>query len=343
MGLGRVKYRRSTMHTIGSALSFVLFRWHQRTHLYVYLVVLSVACLISYNQPFGLLFNWTHIVPETPAIIPVRNALISQQKQDQRQAYEWLDQVAKNAKDYPQLISNETGQSRFYDFLQTKASNSLPSLYHLFHTPLHTPTNPHAETDERIIISILYSQQDTSHREGKFYVGQVLHRLLKHHHSRFIITLCENNNTHEKVSDEIDLIRRLVPVFLVDTILPDGVFNIYEQEKQAHLQCILANFQSFANVKYLLLLQDDAEPAHDDFYDRFVSLIDDRIKHQWPEEGHRQQPAFVKIYHPRWLVDYLHPSVFIIVQLIATSLFLTSLLVIALHWFHKMADVSSNQ
>ena len=81
---------------------------------------------------------------------------------------------------------------------------------------------------------------------------------------------------------------------------------MYEQEKQAHLQCIQANFQSFPNVDYFLLLQDDAQPIDKNFYYYLSSLIDNRIKQQWPLNSYRQQPAFIKIYHPRWLIDYLH-------------------------------------
>ncbi|UJR23350.1 hypothetical protein I4U23_026362 [Adineta vaga] len=323
MFLSRLKYRRNIINSITSCLSFILFRWHQRIHLYIHLIVLFIASYISYHQPFGLLFNLRHIVPENSATNSVRDVLVKKQKQEQQHAYEWLDNVWKNSKNYSNILSNQTEKSRFYDFLQMTPHNSSSSLYKLFHKPMYKPVNNTTQINDQIIISILYSQQDTDHREGKFYVGQVLYQLLKNHHSRFIITLCENNNTNEKISNEIDLIRRLVPVFIVNTVSSDGTFDMYEREKQAHLQCILANFQSFSHVNYLLLLQDDAEPAHEDFYSRILSLIDSRVKHQWPEHGHRQQPAFLKIYHPRWLIDYLHPSLYIIVQLIATSLFLT--------------------
>jgi hypothetical protein len=304
------------------------------------LIIVSLALIISYYQPFGLIYNLTHILPERPSIIPIRDKLIDKQKQEQRQAYEWLDNLWKNSKKYSNIISNQTEQSRFYDFIQLKSSNISHPFYQLFDKPKQTPGHyPNNNIDDQIIISILYSQQDTNHRDGKFYVGQVLQHLLKHYHSRFIITLCENNNTDVKVSDEIDLLRRLVPVFLINTFPSD----IYEQEKQAHLQCILANFQSFPNQNYFLLLQDDAQPMHDDFYHRIASLIDNRIKQQWPLDGHRSQPAFLKIYHPRWLIDYLHPSFYLIVQLIATSLFLTYLSFACFYLFQCLKQSNTNQ
>ncbi|CAF3976243.1 unnamed protein product [Adineta steineri] len=333
MFLSRLKYRRNCIKTIISNLTYVLFRWHHRIHIYIFLIILFIASLASYYQPFGLLFNLKHIVPERPSIVPIRNNLINKQKQEQKQAYEWLDNLWKNSKNYSNIISNQTGRSHFYDFIHMKNSNSSLSSYQLFDRPKQILINNHSNVNDQIIISILYSQQDIDHRDGKFYVGQVLYQLLKNYHSRFIITLCENNNTNDKISSDIDLIRRLVPVFIVNTISSESTMDMYEKEKQAHLQCILANFQSFPNVNHLLLLQDDAEPIHDNFYQRFLSLIDDRIKQQWPSTGHRQQPAFVKIYHPRWLIDYLHPSFYIIIQLFATSLFLTSFSFICYYLF----------
>jgi hypothetical protein len=321
MFVSRLKFRRNCIQSILFNIPFILFRWHHRIHLYIFIIILFIASLISYYQPFGLLFNLKHIVPERPSIIPIRNNLINKQKQEQRQAYEWLDNLWKNSKNYSHIISDQTEQSRFYDFIHIKTTNSSVSSYKLFDKPkLNNQTNIN---NDKIIISILYSQQGTDHRDGKFYVGQVLYHLLKNYHSRFIITLCENNNTNTKISDEIDLIRRLVPVFLINTIYSEQMSDMYEQEKQAHLQCILANFQSFPNTNYFLLLQDDAQPTNEDFYHRLLSLIDNRIKQLWPLNGHRQHPAFLKIYHPRWLIDYLHPSFYLIVQLIATSLILT--------------------
>jgi hypothetical protein len=337
MFLCRLKYRRNCLKPVLSIFSFLLFRWRQLIHLYIFISVVFITVLISYYQPFGLLFNFKHIVPERPSIVPIRNNLINKQKEEQRQAYEWLDNVWKNPKNYSNIISNQTEQSRFYDFIHIKNFNSSLSSYKLFQMPKQTSLNNHTNTNDQIIISILYSQQDIDHRDGKFYVGQVLYQLLKNYHSRFIITLCENKNTDEKISNDIDLIRRLVPVFIVNTISSSNItMDIYEQEKQAHLQCILANFQSFPNANYLLLLQDDAQPIHDDFYLRFLSLIDHRIKQQWPLNGYRQQPAFLKIYHPRWLIDYLHPSFYIIIQLIATSLFLTFLSFTCVYLFRKV-------
>jgi hypothetical protein len=109
------------------------------------------------------------------------------------------------------------------------------------------------------------------------------------------------------------------------------------------LQCILANFQTFSHVNYLLLLQDDAQPIDDDFHVRFLSLVDNRIRKQWPLNGIRQQPAFIKVYHPRWLLDYLHPSVYIVVQLLATSVFLTSILFMIVHIVISMRQVRTRR
>ena len=338
MFLSRLKYRRNFLQSILTNF----FRWHLRIHVYSLAIVLTLACAISYYQPFGLIYNLTHLLPERPSIIPIREKLISKQKEEQREAYEWLDNLWKNSKKYAHIISNRTEQSRFYDFIHSPPLNATQSSYQLFDKPKQIPLHSSMNVDDQIIISILYSQQDTDHRDGKFYVGQVLQHLLKHYHSRFIITLCENNNTDAKVSDEIDLIRRLVPVFLINT----SPLDIYEQEKQAHLQCILANFQSFPNQNYFLLLQDDAQPTHHDFYQRILSLIDNRIKQQWPLDGHRSQPAFLKIYHPRWLIDYLHPSFYLIVQLIATGLFLTYVSFVCfylIHFFLRLFRSNTNQ
>jgi hypothetical protein len=338
MFVSRLKYRRNFAKPLLSNISFILFHWQHRIHLYILIIVLFLASLISYYQPFGLLYNLNHIVPERPSIVPIRNILLNKQKQEQRQAYEWLDNLWKNSKNYSNIISYQTEQSRFYDFIHLE---NIDSSYKLFDKPKQLPLNNQTNINDQIVISILYSQQDIDHHDGKFYVGQVLYHLLKNYHPRFIITLCENNNTNDKISHDIDLIRRLVPVFIINTIYPNQTINIYEQEKQAHLQCIQANFQSFPNVNYFLLLQDDAQPINDDFYLRFLSLIDDRIKQQWPLNGYRQQPAFLKIYHPRWLIDYLHPSLYIITQLIATSLFLTCISFICVYVYQSSMQVPS--
>jgi hypothetical protein len=332
MFISRLKYRRNCVKPFVCNISFILFHWQQRIHLYICIIVLFLASLISYYQPFGLLYNINHIVPERPSILPIRNNLINKQKEEQREAYEWLENLWKNSKNFSDIISDETDQSRFYDFIQINS-------YKLFDKPKQIPNNTHTNINDHIVISILYSQQDIDHHDGKFYVGQVLYHLLKNYHSRFIITLCENNNTNDQISDDIDLIRRLVPTFIINIIYPNQTINIYEQEKQAHLQCIQANFQSFPNVNYVLLLQDDAQPINDDFYIRFLSLIDYRIKQQWPLNGYRQQPAFLKIYHPRWLIDYLHPSLYIIIQLFATSLFVTFILFACFHLFQITKQV----
>ncbi|CAF1359905.1 unnamed protein product [Rotaria magnacalcarata] len=319
----RLKCRQNYSKIIASSISFILFRWHQRIHFYLSIIVLFIAGLMSYYKPFGLLYNFKYVKPETSLIIPIRNNLIEKQKQQQQQAYEWLDSVWKNPKNYSNIISNQTDQSRFYDFIHMQTINSSLSSYKLFEKPKQTSSNTQTDTSDQIIISILYTQQDVDHRDGKFYVGQVLYQLLKNYHPRFIITLCENGNADDKISDDIELIRRLVPVFIINTMNSAQTLDMYEREKQAHLQCILANFQSFPNANYFLLLQDDAQPIGDDFYLRFLSLIDYRIKQRWPIDGYRKQPAFIKVYHPRWLIDYRHPSFYIIVQLFASSLFLT--------------------
>ena len=334
------KYRRKFLKLITSSILSILCHWQQCIHLYIFIIVVCITSLISYHKSFGLLYNLKYIVSKSPSIIPKRNSLISKQKQEQKQAYEWLDRLWKNSKNYSNIISNQTEQSRFYDFIDMKNMNSSPSYYRLFEKPKQiTLITNRSQTSDQILISILYSRQDVDHLDGKFYIGQILYELLKTYHSRFIITLCENNNTSDKVSDSITLIRRLVPVFIVDSIHPGQINNMYEQEKQAHIQCIMANFQSFPNINYFLLLQDDAQPIDDYFYLRLLSLIDDRIKQQWPLNGYRQQPAFIKMYHPRWLIDYLHPSFYIIVQLIATSLFLTLLGASCFYLFQTIRQV----
>jgi hypothetical protein len=275
--------------------------------------------VISYRQPSGLLFNFKYLTLEYSPVNSDRENLINQQKQEQKIAYKWLENLFKNPQNYPHLISNHTHQSRFYDYLQL-ADNYPSFAYTLLHQPKQFVSNP----TDHIVISILYSKQDSDHREGKFYIGQVLYHLLRNHRSRFLITLCENNNTDERISDGIELIRHLLPVFIINS-KSESLINKYEREKYAHLQCILANFQSFTNVKYLLLLQDDAEPISENFYDQLSSLIDYRIQQQWPTNGHRKQPAFIKLYHPRWLIGYFNPSFYVIIQLIATSFFITFL------------------
>ncbi|CAF4406858.1 unnamed protein product, partial [Rotaria socialis] len=279
-------------------------------------------------QRFGLLF-------QSSSIETVRNNLLNQHKQEQKVAIEWIENVLKNPQHYPNLVSNQTQQSTFYDYLQMRNHLS-SSLYTLLNKTKTIPLMKH----DHIVVSILYSKQDSDYREGKFYVGQILYRLLKNHHSRFIITLCENNNTNDQISDGIQLIRRLLPVFIVNS--KSESLNVYEREKQAYLQCILANFQSFPNANYLLLLQDDAEPNSDNFYNELLSLIDNRIQQQWPLDGQRKQPAFIKIYHPRWLIGYLHPSIYIIIQLFATSLFLTLFFFFLFYLYETMMQNKQN-
>jgi hypothetical protein len=325
----RLKSRRNIFKQILFWISFILFRWRHRIHFYLFFIVLFIASFISYRQPSSLLFNIKHIF-ESSSIESVRNNIINQQKQEQKIAYEWLENILKNPENYPNLISNQTQQSHFYNYLHTIKSS---------YTLLNKPKQSSLNTDDHIVISILYSKQSTDHREGKFYIGEILYHLLKNYHPRFIITLCENNNTNAEISDGIKLIRRLLPVFIVNS-RSESVINTFEREKQAHVQCILANFQSFPKINYLLLLQDDAKPINEDFSNRLLSLIDYRIERQWPINGPRQHPAFIKIYHPQWLISYIHPSVYMITQLIATSLFLTFVLFMCFYVYQIISKVS---
>ncbi|CAF0753191.1 unnamed protein product [Adineta steineri] len=308
---------RLKKHRFPSMISLRILSYHERLHICLFFIIIFIASLISYYQPYSLLFNFKNIVFEPSSIESIRNNVLHQHKQQQQIAYEWLDNLLKNPKNYPHLISNYTQQIHFYDYIQMK-NNLSSSSYTLLNKPKQILLN----TTDHIVISILYGQQDTDHREGKFYIGQMLYHLLKNYHSRFIITLCENNNTNEQVSDGINLIRQILPVFIVNT-KSQTIINTYEREKEAHLQCLLANFQSFPSINYLLLLQDDAEPISKNFYYQLLSLIDNRIKQRWPLNGHRQQPAFIKIYHPRWLISYIYPSIYMITQLISTSFLLT--------------------
>lgn len=328
MFIFHLKHRHNIFKQFFFIIYFILFRWQQRIHLYIALIVLLITSYVSYRHPFGLLF-------QNSSIETVRSNLIKQQKQEQQIAVKWMENVLRNPQHYPNLISNKTLQSKFYDYLQPNDHPSSKSSYSLLNRPQQTSKME----QDHIIISILYSKQDSDHREGKFYIGQILYHLLKHHNSRFIITLCENNNTNEQVADDIELIRRLLPVFIVNS-KSESHINAFEREKQAYLQCVLANFESFPKANYLLLLQDDAEPISKDFYNQLLSLIYGRIQTQWPLDGHRRQPAFIKIYHPRWLIGYSHPSFYIIVQLFATSLFLTMLLFACFYLYDLSTQVS---
>ncbi|CAF1040060.1 unnamed protein product [Adineta ricciae] len=302
---------------------FILFQWSQRFHFYFVLLSLLNACWISYWQPYGLLFNLKHVIWEDESVEFVRESIIAEHKEQQKLAVEWMEDVITNPSKYPHLISNVSHQLLVYDYIHSNSAVAKPfSAYTLLNRPRQTLLN----ITDHIVISILYGKQDTDHREGKFYIGQILYHLLRYHHPRFLITLCENNNTNEDISHGINVIRNLFPVFIVNSVpkpsAPD--VNTYEREKQAHLQCILANFQSFPNLNHLLLLQDDAEPISKDFTYQLTRLIDDRVQQQWPSNSRqKQQPAFIKIYHPRWLISYLNPSIYLIIQLLTTSFLLT--------------------
>ena len=299
----------------GIATQFSLLGFHCS----VALLVLFIASVISYRLPYALLFNLKHLVFEYAPIDSIREDVISQHKQAQQIALNWLENVANNPDNYPHLISNSTHQFHSYDYLEF--SNDHLSAYRLFQQPKQFIS----KSNDHIVISILYSKQNSDYHEGKFYIGQVLHQLLKNVPSRFLITLCENNNTDENASDEIELLRQLLPVFVIDTNTKI-ILDPYEREKQAHLQCILANFQSFPNINHLVLLQDDAEPISDQFYYQLSSLIDRRIRQQWPLNGQRKQPAFIKLYHPRWLIGYMNSSVYLLTQLLATCFLITFIL-----------------
>ncbi|UJR25551.1 hypothetical protein I4U23_006896 [Adineta vaga] len=311
------KHSSNTRWNQRGRIYFILFQWPQRIHFYIIFLSLFITCCISYRQPYGLLFSLKHVNFQMSSTEFVRDQLINEHKQQQKLAVEWMDKFITDPSKYPHLMSNLTHQIYFYDYIHPTTS----SAYSLLNKRKQISMN----TTNHIVISILYGKQDTDHREGKFYIGQILYHLLKYSHPRFLITLCENNNTNEQISDGIKLIRQIFPVFIVNSISTSSTtINTYEREKQAHLQCILANFQSFPNLNHLLLLQDDAEPIHKDFSYQLIKLIDDRIQQQWPlNNHHRQQPAFIKIYHPRWLISYLYPSVYLITQLIATSLLFT--------------------
>lgn len=326
--------RMRSRRCLSSSFSFTRCGGIYSSYIYAFLIVLAVASVISYYQPFGLLYHIRRISFTYSSSGSDRDQLVDQHKEKQMVAFEWLKNLSMNSKEYPNLISDRTQQSRFYDYLQ------LPTNLSSSHSLLQRPKSIGLDTDEHILISILYGRDQTDHNPGKFYIGQVLHHLLRNHHPRFIITLCENDNSIEKISEGVELIRRLLPVFLVSNISTPFI-NIYEREKNAHLHCILANFQSFPKIKYFLLLQDDAEPSNEDFYFRLSSLIDQRIARQWPANGKRKLPGFVKIYHPRWLIGYMNPSFYIIVQLLATSLLLTSVAFACIHLRTTSRQVSS--
>ena len=336
MLLSRWRSRRRACKSYLWSLAWLRCRWRRWIHFYIFLVVILVAGVISYRQPFGLLFNIRYLQYGEAALRSVRDQLIQQHKHEQHIAYQWLENVLTHPNEYPNLISNETQQSRFFDYVRLPTSRSSSS-YQL----LTGPKQRSPAISEPILISVLYSRQDTDHREGKFYIGQVLYHLLKHHHSRFLITLCENNNTREMIPEGIKLIRRLVPVFIVNSVSNSSINN-YEREKQAHVQCILANFQSFPSVQHLLLLQDDAEPISEHFYLQLLALIDVRIKQQWPVDGERPLPAFIKIYHPRWLIDYFHPSLYMILQLLSSSFLITFVGFAAVYRYELAVQVSED-
>lgn len=312
-----------------SGRRFVRFRF---SYLSTFIVVVCLACLVSYFQPFGFLYAFRHIFLQPDVDENLIQNFVEQHKKQQKIAFHWLNNVSSP------LISSQTNQSRFYDFLHW--NDDPTASYKLFERPKR---NSISKTTNEILISILYGRREMNRNEGKFYIGQVLFRLLKNLHSRFIVTLCENENTDEMISEDINVIRRLLPVFIINTTSSSSP-NPFEREKEAHVQCILANFHSFPNVKYFLLLQDDAEPINDDFYSRLSTFIDQRIEHRWSSDDvQRSYPGFVKIYHPRWLIDYFHPSIYIVTQLFATSLFLTFIIWICLDIYQTRNNVSLNR
>ena len=314
----RLRYRRLLFKSFPCANIFVSSNRYNPKYLYLFLVVLSITSVISYQTPFALLFNIKYFSLEYTPPTSIRDSFIEQHKQQQQIAYLWFRTILSRWYEFPQLISKETKQSVFYEYIR---SNSISVNYQLIEPPKKTTV----DVDDKIVISILFTPKHLDHRKGTFYVGQIIYQLLKNYDNRFLITLCENDDFNSEISEEVELIRQLLPVFLVH-VSNNGSMDTFEQEKQAHLNCILANFESFPKSNYLLLLQDDAEPANDDFYSRLSGLIDQRLKHQWPANGHRKQPGFMKIYHPRWLIDYFHPSFYMLTQLLSLSFLLASLM-----------------
>lgn len=323
MAVFHLRNQTNIIKDLFGIISFLFFRWHHRLHLHIIIFTLGFTLIVSFYQPSSFLysFRYEYIEMNDQSAISLREKLVKQQKQEQQHAYEWFENVLKTPQTYPDLISNQTLQSQVYKYLQF-ANNHPSSSYTLLNQPKQTLVS---NTTNHIVISILYSKQNSDYREGKFYLGQVLHHLLENYDKRFLITLCENNNTDEDISDGIKLIRQLVPVFIVNPKSNTNI-NSYEREKQAHLQCIQANFLSFPNVNHLVLLQDDAKPISKHFYYQLSSLIDHRIEPQWSSNSHQQYPAFIKLYHPKWLIGYHHPSVYVVTQLLANSLILTCLL-----------------
>ncbi|CAF1532488.1 unnamed protein product [Didymodactylos carnosus] len=186
-------------------------------------------------------------------------------------------------------------------------------------------------------VPTMFVSVGNNRHEGKFYIGQTLKTLLEQYDDpRIIVTVCEtshyNDGQQQPISDETKLIRKFVPLYIVHTqAIHTRSLNIklneFEREKQAYLKCLKANFDLFPSVNYVLFLQDDAKPIEKFFLRTLLYLIDQRFK-QWKEK-----PAFLKIYHPRWLLDYLkHLSFYIIVQLFSMSLLLTFIIYTYLYY-----------
>ncbi|CAF1112727.1 unnamed protein product, partial [Didymodactylos carnosus] len=325
-------FRIQTYLNFYSKLHYTLFRWSKRFYIYTFLFTIIITAYVSYNIEFGVLYNLRHMKPETPSIINYRQKLISKQKKEQSDAYNWLQQLYEQSSTNKLFTNN---QSTFYNYINTSVSTS--SDYYLLNYNKTTTTK--VTQSDMIVITILYSSNGNDRQEGKFYIGQVLKTLLEQYDDpRIIVTICENSHYNDEqlqhIGDEIKLIRKLVPVYIVNaqaihTHSLNIELNEYEREKQAHLKCLKANFESFTSSDYVLLLQDDAKPIDKIFLNTLLYLIDQRFK-QWKEK-----PAFLKIYHPRWLIDYAkHPSVYIIVQLLAMSLLLTFIVYTFLHYHY---------
>src|SRR5689334_5959177 len=132
MAIFRLKSRQNILKKI----SFILFHWQQCIHLYIFFIILSIACLISYRQPFGLLFHFKYIYLKKSPIDSTRENLLNQHKQEQKIAYQWLENLFKNPENYPNLISNQTHQSHFYNYLQlTNTNHDIFSSYTLLNKP----------------------------------------------------------------------------------------------------------------------------------------------------------------------------------------------------------------
>ncbi|CAF4354310.1 unnamed protein product, partial [Rotaria sp. Silwood2] len=106
----RLKYRRNPFKQILSIILFILFHWNHRIHIYLFFITLFTTSFISYRQPFSLLF-------QESSSESVRNNLINQHKEEQKNAFKWIENILKHPENHSNLISKQTQQSIFYDYL----------------------------------------------------------------------------------------------------------------------------------------------------------------------------------------------------------------------------------